>query len=213
MADIRSTALLGAAAFVLLTAAGCGERERQSQTAEVNATQTAAPAQSASEMLLAMADEHAEAVLRQAPEWATFLGADEAVAGEGYNGRLGRYGFEANQESRQLNERFLQDIRGIERSSLDTQSAITYDVFLDTASPPATLVCSDTGTASCDPGGLDFCTRYFWQVVARNARGQTTAGPVWSFTTESYSADLDKDCDVDFDDFAIFTSQWLLGVE
>lgn len=129
MADIRSKALLSAAAFVLLTAAGCGERERQAQRAEADVTETAAPAQNQAQMLLAMADEHAEAVLRQSPEWATFLGADEAVAGEGYNGRLGGYGFEANQQSRQLNERFLQEIRGIERSALDTQSAITYDVL------------------------------------------------------------------------------------
>lgn len=129
MADIRSKALLSAAAFVLLTAAGCGERERQTQTVETQATETAAPAQSPSDMLLAMADEHAEAVLRQSPEWATFLGVDEAVAGAGYNGRLGRYGFEANQEARHLNERFLQEIRGIERGALDTQSAITYDVL------------------------------------------------------------------------------------
>lgn len=130
MADIRSKALLGAGAFFLLTAAGCGERERQTQTAETQtAEETAAPAQNPSQMLLAMADEHAEAVLRQSPEWATFLGVDEAVAGEGYNGRLGRFGFEANQQARQLNERFLQEIRGIERSSLDTQSAITYDVL------------------------------------------------------------------------------------
>jgi hypothetical protein len=59
--------------------------------------------------------------------------------------------------------------------------ASTYDVKLNTTSPPATVV----GTALTAPsyqGTLTANTKYFWQVVAKNSAG-STAGPVWSFTT------------------------------
>lgn len=94
---------------------------------------------------------------------------------------------------------------------------ITCDVLLDTVNPPVKSVCTDTVTSECDPHGLKPCTTYYWQVVARKActggGSASTPGPIWSFTTEFSVADLDKDCDVDFDDFSIFASQWLSGVE
>lgn len=92
------------------------------------------------------------------------------------------------------------------------QDRITYDVYMDTAAPPTTLVCSDVDAQECDPSAaLAFCTTYHWQVVAKNACGDTAAGPVWSFTTESVPADFDKDCDVDFSDLAVFASYWLFA--
>lgn len=94
-----------------------------------------------------------------------------------------------------------------------SSGSITYDVFLGTVSPPTTLICSDIHTPKCDPAGLEYCTTYYWQIVAKNARGETTAGPVWSFTTDTVPADLDKDCDVDFDDLFIFMSYWGFGVQ
>jgi hypothetical protein len=87
---------------------------------------------------------------------------------------------------------------------------VTFDVFLDTADPPSARVCGDVETQTCRVGPLDFCARYYWQVVAKNACGETTAGPVWSFRTESVPADFDQDCDVDLRDLAVFASYWMM---
>jgi hypothetical protein len=59
--------------------------------------------------------------------------------------------------------------------------ASTYDLMLGISSPPVTVVGTNLAAASYQPA-LAPGTRYFWQVVARNAAG-STAGPVWSFTT------------------------------
>ena len=58
----------------------------------------------------------------------------------------------------------------------------TYDAYLGTTNPPATVVCNDTTTTTCDPGSLLAGTTYYWKVVATNDAG-TVSGPVWSFTT------------------------------
>ena len=34
------------------------------------------------------------------------------------------------------------------------------------------------------PQGLDYLTSYFWQIVARDSRQDTTAGRIWYFVTE-----------------------------
>ncbi len=115
-------------ASAVLAVAACEEKPASSETTDAQGT--AAPAsRSASEELLAIADRHAAQALKAAPEFATFLGVGEDIAGQGYNGRLGGYGFEANQQARQMNETFLQEIRGIDRDALDGQAAITYDVL------------------------------------------------------------------------------------
>jgi hypothetical protein len=90
---------------------------------------------------------------------------------------------------------------------------LTYSVFLDSVSPPATLACDNVEARRCDPGILWPCTTYYWQVVVKNDCGEQTTGPIWSFKTESVPADFDRDCDVDFGDLAIFSSYWLYGVE
>ncbi|MFQ5342029.1 MAG: M4 family metallopeptidase, partial [Anaerolineae bacterium] len=59
---------------------------------------------------------------------------------------------------------------------------VTYDVYLDTVNPPATLACSGVATPQCAPGPLALNTTYYWQVVADDGPGVST-GPVWSFTT------------------------------
>ena len=68
----------------------------------------------------------------------------------------------------------------------------TYDVFLDTTSPPTTLICEGTSDTMCDPGLLQHETTYAWQVVATDADG-TTVGPIWSFTTVVDGPDCDGD--------------------
>ena len=98
-----------------------------------------------------------------------------------------------------------------------------YDVYFGTENPPPTKVCSDALEPVCDPGTLDECTTYHWQVCANNL-GHEVYGNVWSFTTESefeyfadcltgpgggvltgcVDADFDEDDDVDLADYAQF---------
>ena len=115
----------------ILAISACSERGSPTEAIapEAGQEQEAAPELSASQVLLEMADSHAKAVLRTAPEWATSLGVSEDIAGEGYSARLGGYGFEANQRARQMNEGFLQDVRSIDRRDLEPQAVITYDVL------------------------------------------------------------------------------------
>ncbi|MHC4882648.1 MAG: hypothetical protein ACYTCV_08625 [Planctomycetota bacterium] len=63
-------------------------------------------------------------------------------------------------------------------------SADTYDVCLGTETNQMALVGSDLEEPSFNPCILDYETTYYWQVIAKNDCGQT-AGPIWSFTTQS----------------------------
>jgi hypothetical protein len=98
-------------------------------------------------------------------------------------------------------------------NSAKSSGSLTYDVYLDTVTPPATLIYTDILAQTCEPGDLEHCTTYYWQVVAKNPGGETTPSPVWSFSTETVPADLDGDCDVDSDDLMIFMEYWGFGVE
>ena len=122
----------GAIGLSLLAVAACGQNGAPTEEAAPEENETVAePEISASDAFIAMVDDHAAQVLRESPEFATFLGVSEDVAGAGYNGRLGDYGFEANQSARQLNESFLQDIRGVELNELEGVAATTYEVLRD----------------------------------------------------------------------------------
>ena len=133
MPSIKVISLFAAVSFGALAIAGCGQETAAPTTVEPAAAEApGAPTETDQGALLrALADDHAARVLRESPEFATFLGVDEAVAGAEYNARLGQYGFEASQRARQLNESFLQEIRGVDRSALSGQDTITYDVLRD----------------------------------------------------------------------------------
>jgi hypothetical protein len=60
--------------------------------------------------------------------------------------------------------------------------AITYDVYFGTANPPPVFA-TGIATKSYVPGVLLPSTLYWWRIVARDARGGQTTGPLWSFTT------------------------------
>ena len=62
---------------------------------------------------------------------------------------------------------------------------VTFNVYLEADNPePATLICEDIPLSSCVPlAGLLPQTKYFWQVVARDDKGNTTTGDVWEFET------------------------------
>ena len=65
---------------------------------------------------------------------------------------------------------------------MELQCEVTYDVLLGTTNPPTTQICSGIEVTTCDPGPLDCDTTYYWQVVS-HLLNETTAGPVWSFST------------------------------
>ncbi len=58
----------------------------------------------------------------------------------------------------------------------------SYDVFLDTADPPAQLVSTGQSSASYTPD-LAPGTQYYWKVVPANPYGSPGAAPVWNFNT------------------------------
>ena len=64
--------------------------------------------------------------------------------------------------------------------------AATCDIYLDTFSPPTTLVAPGFVGFSYQPAATS-STTYYWKIVARNAGG-TATGPVWSFTTLASTA-------------------------
>ena len=62
--------------------------------------------------------------------------------------------------------------------------SVTYDVYFEADdSTPDVLVSDDQSGLAYDPGTLVANTHYYWQVVAQDEHGATTAGPVWEFTT------------------------------
>lgn len=61
---------------------------------------------------------------------------------------------------------------------------VTYEVRMATGdTTPATVICRNLTAPTCDPGPLEYNTRYTWQVVAIDSAGARQEGPVWSFTT------------------------------
>ena len=62
--------------------------------------------------------------------------------------------------------------------------ALTYDIYFGASSNPP-LVSSGYSTTSLNPGTLNYNTKYFWKITARDSKGATTSGAIWSFTTAS----------------------------
>jgi PKD repeat protein/nitrous oxidase accessory protein NosD len=64
----------------------------------------------------------------------------------------------------------------------DPGDTITYDVYFgDASSPPLVSINQTSNTYTT--GALSALTTYYWQIVARDAHGGETVGPVLSFTT------------------------------
>jgi hypothetical protein len=66
----------------------------------------------------------------------------------------------------------------------DAGDTVTYDVFLGLTSPPSMIASNQTGS-SYQPASLNGNTTYYWKIVAWDIHGASTAGPIWSFTTET----------------------------
>jgi len=64
----------------------------------------------------------------------------------------------------------------------DPGDTVTYDVYFGTGSPPPKVAGNQSGT-TYDPGTLNYCTAYYWQIVAWDNHGASTSGPEWNFKT------------------------------
>jgi hypothetical protein len=67
-------------------------------------------------------------------------------------------------------------------SDPDQDDPLTFDLYLGTdADPP--LAASGRTQTSWAPDLLEYSTPYYWRVVARDSRGDSTSSAVWTFTT------------------------------
>ena len=62
---------------------------------------------------------------------------------------------------------------------------LTYDVYFGTTSPPTTKVSPAQTAKTLWRGGLANNTAYYWQIIAKDNNGNSTLGPIWSFTTKA----------------------------
>lgn len=70
--------------------------------------------------------------------------------------------------------------------------AVTYDVYFAADNAwPSTLVSAGQSDLTYNPGLLNPNADYYWCIVARDAHGATTPGPVWRFRTGE-----DDGCDI-----------------
>jgi len=68
----------------------------------------------------------------------------------------------------------------------DLGDTVVYDVYLEADDPsPDVQVADDINETIFDPGTLEYDTKYYWRVIAKDNHGASTPGTVWRFTTES----------------------------
>lgn len=67
-------------------------------------------------------------------------------------------------------------------SDVDTQDALTYDVYFGTANPP-TIKVSDNIAANSTTVAIEPAKQYYWKVVVKDNKGGETIGQVWKFKT------------------------------
>jgi len=61
---------------------------------------------------------------------------------------------------------------------------MNYDVYFGTTSPPPQVTSHQT-TKTYTPSTMQYETKYYWKVVARDTAGLTNESDIWSFTTGS----------------------------
>jgi hypothetical protein len=59
---------------------------------------------------------------------------------------------------------------------------VVYDVYFGNSSPPP-KVASYQHNTTYDPGILEYCTTYYWQIVTWDWYDAYREGPIWNFTT------------------------------
>jgi len=70
-------------------------------------------------------------------------------------------------------------------SDPDSNDILHYDVYLDTANPPAIKVFADQTSPSVPAMTFNRGTTYYWKVVATDNHGAAASSPIWSFTVDN----------------------------
>lgn len=65
------------------------------------------------------------------------------------------------------------------------EDSLTFDVYFDTSSNPTTQVSTNQSGKTFSISNLSAGTTYYWKVLAKDSKGATAEGPVWSFATET----------------------------
>ena len=77
----------------------------------------------------------------------------------------------------------------------DSGDVVKYDVYFGTeTSPPK--VATDLSETSYTLSEIKYNTKYYWKIVAKDDKGATSEGPVWSFTTSAQP----KEIEIKYDD-------------
>jgi PKD repeat protein len=66
----------------------------------------------------------------------------------------------------------------------DQNDIVTYNVYFGTTSNPQIVVNNQSST-TCNPGTLNYNTKYYWKIIAWDDKGSWTEGSLWYFTTET----------------------------
>lgn len=70
--------------------------------------------------------------------------------------------------------------------NLDWDSnGIKFDIYFGTSSPPPLVESNCPSSDWTIPYNLDSCTKYYWQIKARNFWGDETVGAEWDFTSKN----------------------------
>ncbi len=80
---------------------------------------------------------------------------------------------------------------------------LTYSIYLGTDAVPP-LVQTNHPDTFYVPGYLHYDTTYFWRIVAYDPEGDSTSGPVWSFTTREQAPWICGDSIIDFRDGQVY---------
>ena len=59
---------------------------------------------------------------------------------------------------------------------------VTFDVYFGTSNPPLKII-NNQSSLSFNPGTLAYQITYYWRIFSWDGFGESTNGPVWSFTT------------------------------
>jgi len=59
---------------------------------------------------------------------------------------------------------------------------VTYDIYFGNSSPPALVASNISNTSWIPHGNFEYCTTYYWKIVAWDWYGASNEGPIWNFT-------------------------------
>ncbi len=77
----------------------------------------------------------------------------------------------------------------------DSFSLVSYDIYFGKSQDAGQLMIANYPDTSLLLSGLEFSTKYYWKIIAKDHYGATSIGPVWNFTTEAASQQFSEDFD------------------